>query len=130
MKESRVAKRRILVVEDELGIAKVCQRTLVPEDYQVDIATNGAIAEGMLGEAEYVLVLIDIRTPVMDGMQLHRYISERYPELLSRVIFTTGDILSGDTQCFLEQQGSPVLPKPFTPGELKAIVRETLERLD
>lgn len=130
MKESRVGKRRILVVEDELGIAKVCQRTLVPEDYQVDIATNGAIAEGMLEEAEYALVLIDIRIPVMNGKQLHQYITERYPGLVSRVVFTTGDVIGSDTQYFLEQSDRPVLVKPFTPEELKAIVRETLERLD
>lgn len=130
MKESRVGKRRILVVEDELGIAKVCQRTLVSEDYQVDIATNGAIAEGMLEEAEYALVLIDIRIPVMNGKQLHQYITERYPGLVSRVVFTTGDVIGSDTQYFLEQSDRPVLVKPFTPEELKAIVRETLERLD
>jgi DNA-binding response OmpR family regulator len=130
MSKSRIKKRRILVVEDEVGITQVCQRTLVSEGYQVDIANNGAVAEDMLEEDKYDLVLVDIRTPVVNGKQLHQYIKERYPELVSRVIFTTGDTVSSDTQYFLEQSGSPVLPKPFVPEELRAIVRETLERLD
>jgi CheY-like chemotaxis protein len=129
MKKPVVGGRRILVVEDEPGITKVCLRTLIPQGYEVEVASNGSIAEGMLGSVEYDLILVDIRTPVMNGMQLYEYITDRHPELVSRVIFTTGDVISGDTQYFLEKSGQPVLVKPFTPEELTNIVGEALERL-
>jgi CheY-like chemotaxis protein len=129
MKKPVVGGRRILVVEDEPGITKVCLRTLIPRGYEVEVASNGSIAEGMLGSAEYDLILVDIRTPVMNGMQLYDYITDRHPELMNRVIFTTGDVISGDTQYFLEKSGQPVLAKPFTPEELTNIVGEALERL-
>jgi DNA-binding response OmpR family regulator len=65
----------------------------------------------------------------MDGKQLYHYIEERYPQLADRVIFTTGDVISEDTQSFLERTGRPFLLKPFSPDELGALVRENLRRL-
>jgi CheY-like chemotaxis protein len=129
MEKPVAGEARILVVEDEPGITRVCLRTLVPQGYKVEVATNGSIAEGMLEGAEYDLMLVDIRTPVMNGMQLYEYITDKHPKLMNRVIFTTGDVISGDTQYFLEKSGQPVLAKPFTPEELTNVVREALERL-
>ncbi len=130
MSRSCAGQKRILVVEDELEITRVCRRTLVPEGHEVDIATNGAMAEQMLLKEDYDLIIIDIKLPVMNGKQLYQYMNERYPELVGKTIFTTGDVLGDETQYFLEQSGRPFLPKPFTPEELKVIVRETLEQLD
>jgi DNA-binding response OmpR family regulator len=129
MKNSGGTARRILVVEDEPTICRVCSQTLTGEGFEVDIAANGSIAEGRIGEKKYDLVLIDIRTPVMNGKQLYQSIVERRPALANRVIFTTGDLLGGDTKSFVEQSGRLFLPKPFTPDELKAIVREALSRI-
>jgi DNA-binding response OmpR family regulator len=128
MTSSIGVKRRILSVEDEPSIRQVCQRVLTSQGYQVDFAQNGVAAESMLMKADYDLLLVDIKTPVMDGKQLYRYIEKRYPELAGRVIFTTGDVIGDDTQSFLEQTGRPVLLKPFSPDELKAMVRGTLGR--
>jgi DNA-binding response OmpR family regulator len=83
----------------------------------------------MLGEKEYDLVLIDVRTPVMNGKQLYQSIVEGYPDLANGVIFTTGDLLGGDTKNFLEKSGRLFLPKPFTPDELRATVRQALRRI-
>ena len=130
MKISSAGAKRILVVEDEPSICQVCQRVLIGEGFEVDIAVNGKVAQEMLGKKDYDLCLIDIRTPVMNGKELYQWIKEKYPELVSRVIFTTGDVMGGDTQGFLEQSGQPFLPKPFTPDELKTIIRETLRQIE
>ena len=119
-------KKKILVVEDELGIASICCKSLTPEGYQVDTAGNGAIAETMLRKESYELLIIDVRTPVMNGQQFYQLIKERYPHLTDRVIFTSGDVASNDTQDFLDHSGQPFLLKPFTPDELKGLVRKTL----
>lgn len=129
MTSASSAKRRILSVEDEPSIRQVCQRTLTSQGYQVDFAQNGVAAESMLMKADYDLLLVDIKTPVMDGKQLYRYIKRRYPNLAGRVIFTTGDVINDDTQSFLERTGRPFLLKPFSPDELKALVRDNLRRL-
>jgi DNA-binding response OmpR family regulator len=129
MTSSSGAKGRILSVEDEPSIRQVCRRILTSQGYQVDFAQNGVAAESMLMKADYDLLLVDIKTPVMDGKQLYRYIKRRYPNLTGRVIFTTGDVINSDTQSFLERTGRPFLLKPFSPDELKALVRENLRRL-
>lgn len=129
MTSSSGAKGRILSVEDEPSIRQICQRVLTSQGYQVDFAQNGVAAESMLMKADYDLLLVDIKTPVMDGKQLYRYIRKRYPELADRVIFTTGDVIGDDTQSFLEQTGRPFLLKPFSPDELKSLVRDNLRRL-
>ena len=98
------------------------------EFLEVDIAINGEVAQDMLREKEYDLIIIDIRTPVINGKQLYQFINEGYPKLANRTIFTTGDVIGRKTKDFIEQRGKPFLPKPFAPEELKTIVRETLRQ--
>ncbi len=130
MKNSSAGVKRILVVEDEPAISQVCLRVLTSEGFEVDIAVNGKVAQDMIEEQQYDLCLIDIRTPAMDGTELYQWLQEKHPQLAGRVIFTTGDVMGGDTSRFLEQTARPFLPKPFTPGELKDIMRETLRQLE
>ena len=130
MKKPGAGVKRILVVEDEPAICQVCQRALTNEGFEVDIAVNGDVAQGMLGEKDYDLCLIDIRTPVMNGRQLYQVIIGKHPKLVNGTIFTTGDVIDGYTQRFFELARRPFLPKPFTPGELKTIVRETLREIE
>jgi CheY-like chemotaxis protein len=130
MTNSSAGVKRILVVEDEPAISQVCLRALTSEGFEVDIAINGDIAQEMLTKKGYDLCLIDIRTPVMNGKQLYQYIQEKHPKLIDRVIFTTGDVMGGDTQSFLELAGRPFLPKPFTPDELRTIVQQVLSELE
>ena len=124
MKNSGAKVKRILVVEDEPAISDVCQRVLTGEGLEVDIAVNGKVAQDMIGEKQYDLCLIDIRTPRMNGRELYQWLQEKHPQLATGVIFTTGEMMGGDIQSFLEQAARPFLPKPFTPDELRAIVRE------
>ena len=125
MKNSRGCKR-VLVVEDEPIIARVCAETLTEDGFEVDIVTNGSIAVPMIGEKEYGLLLVDIRTPMMSGQQLFQWITEKHPELTNRVILTTGESFGGPSEEFIEQSGRPFLPKPFTPDILTATVREAM----
>ncbi len=127
MKTPDSSVRRILVVENEPSISDVCRRVLTSEGYAVEIAANGKLAQGMVGGKPYDLFLIDIRMPALNGKELYEWLQEKYPQLTKRVIFTTGDVLEGDTKSFIEGTGRPFLPKPFSPDDLKAIVRETLQ---
>ncbi len=130
MEKPNAGARRILVVEDESAICDVCRRVLTGEGLEVDIAVNGKIAQDMLQEKQYDLCLFDIKTPTMNGKELYQWLKEKHPQQASRVIFTTGDVMGGDTQSFLGQTGRPFLPKPFTPAQLKAIMREALKEVE
>ena len=124
------SKKKILVVEDEPSISHICQRVLTGEGFEVDIAVNGKVAQDMIDKRQYDLCLIDIRTPEMNGKELYHWLKETHPQVTNRVIFTTGDVMGGDTQGFLEKAARPFLPKPFTPGELKTIIREALKQTE
>jgi DNA-binding response OmpR family regulator len=121
---------RILVVEDEPAICEVCLRVLTSEGFEVDITVDGNAAQDMLQKKDYDLCLIDIRTPVMNGKQLYQVIIAKYPKLAKGTIFTTGDMMDGYTQRFFELAHRPYLSKPFTPDELRTIVRETLREIE
>ena len=130
MKKLGSRAKRILVVEDEPAISDLCQRVLTSEGFEVEIAVNGRVAQEMIEKRQYDFYLIDIRTPEMNGTELYQWLKEKHPQLVGRVIFTSGSVMGGDTQSFLEQTARPFLPKPFTPDELKAIIRETLKQIE
>lgn len=128
MKNTGASAGRVLVVEDEPAISQVCLRALGGEGFEVDVAENGAEAQEKLKAKDYDICLIDIMTPVMDGKRLFRWITEKHPELVTGVIFTTGDSINPDTRIFLEGADRPLLPKPFTLDELRTVVRETMSQ--
>lgn len=127
MKRKSTAKKRILVIEDEPIISRVCVKTLINDGFEVDIASNGLAAMDMTNERVYDLYVSDIRTPKMNGIEFYQHLISKNPDLADNVIFTTGDILSIDVREFLEEASTPFLPKPFTPEELRAIVRKVLK---
>ena len=118
--------KSILVIEDEPAISQICTRTLRAEGFAVDIVSNGKAALDLLTKKQYDLCLVDVRTPEMNGIELYQHLEKEYPESLNKLIFTTGDVLSDDIRAFLEETSRPFLPKPFTPDQLRAIVRAVL----
>jgi len=127
VKRSDSNTKSILIVEDESSISDVCRRVLTKEGFTVDIAVNGKMAQDLLGKKIYELYLIDVRTPNMNGKELYEWLLKNFPQEINGVIFNTGDI-KDDIGSFLETTGRPFLLKPFFPGDLITIVRETLLR--
>jgi CheY-like chemotaxis protein len=111
--------KKVLVLEDEPIISRILTRTLTSEGLEVDSVENGQAAQERIASGKhYDLFLFDIRTPVINGMQVYRFIEEHRPEATSKVMFMTGDSLNVSTSNFLEKVKRPVLEKPFTPAEL------------
>jgi len=128
MTEASGRERRGLVVEDEPSIARMCIRALGVDGFEVDIAVDGKAAQERLcvnGDM-YDLCLIDIRTPGMSGIELYQQLKNDGSEMVNRVIFTTGDVINENIKAFLEETGRPFLPKPFTPDELRSVIRIAL----
>lgn len=120
---------RVFVLEDEASIVEICRRVLTAEGFEVGIAINGKGALKMIREKNYDVYLFDIRTPEMNGIELYQWLSENYPQLTEKVIFTTGSITAGETLNFIKQTNRPLLPKPFSPEELINIVKEAVKRV-
>jgi CheY-like chemotaxis protein len=117
--------KRILVIEDEPVITRICIRVLTAYGFEVDTAASGDIARNMVRKKDYDLCLTDIRLPKMNGIEFYRYLESEHKPLADRVIFTTGDILSEEIKNFLAGVNRPFLPKPFTPEELIKIIKKS-----
>lgn len=118
---------RLLVVEDEVKIAKSLEKGLGAEGYVVDLAYDGDQAETMLASAAYDLVLVDWMIPgTHDGpglVELWRGRGEQVPILMLTARTTIGDRVLG-----LDAGADDYLPKPFSFDELLARVRALLRR--
>jgi two-component system NtrC family sensor kinase len=118
---------RILVVDDEPGIADVLAEVLQLDGHVVETVGNGEAALGKLALEGYELILSDIRMPELDGPSLYRELERRHPRLVHRMIFLTGDTLSPGTREFLEKTGAPCLSKPFALSDVRKIVQRVLQ---
>jgi CheY-like chemotaxis protein len=122
-------KKRILVIEDEPIISRVCLKVLTADGFDVDIAQNGLVAKEMVNEAKYDLYLSDIRTPAMNGMQFYEYLKQTNPGLERRVIFSTGDVMSPEIKSFLSKNNNTFMAKPFTPDELRSVIGKAIKTM-
>jgi PAS domain S-box-containing protein len=106
---------RILVVDDEPEIGQMLIDILERDGYRVDRASSGREALSRLRTSKVDLILSDLRMPDLDGPALYRELAAQRPELLSRIVFMTGDTLGGDMTGFLSETGVRLLEKPLDP---------------
>jgi PAS domain S-box-containing protein len=118
---------RVLVVDDEPGIAGILAEVLQLDGHVVETVGDGEAALGKLALGGYELILSDIRMPELDGPSLYRELERRHPRLVHRMIFLTGDTLSPGTREFLEKTGAPCLSKPFALSDVRKIVQRVLQ---
>lgn len=117
---------RILVVDDEELVVTLITEIMALDGHYVTPAFNGAEALGLLEVHEFDLIISDVRMPAVNGPTFFEILQTTRPDLLTRVIFVTGDTVSPSTQQFLQKTGRPVLAKPFNPERLRSLVNETL----
>ena len=117
---------RILVVDDEPGIAEVLAEVFQLDGHVVEMVGNGEAALEKLVAERYDLILSDVRMPDLDGPALYREVERCHSDLLQRFIFLTGDIMSPETSQFLAQTAVPCLSKPFTLEMVREVVQRVL----
>jgi DNA-binding response OmpR family regulator len=122
------AGKRVLVVEDEPVIARIFKEILTADGFSVEVAANGNIARDMVMKEAFDLCILNIHIPGINGIKLYKFLQKERPVLSSKTLFTTGDILSGDTEAFLKEANRPLLLKPFTPDELRTVVRDAMNQ--
>jgi PAS domain S-box-containing protein len=122
----KVAKARILVVDDEQVIRDFVKRVLAGEGYEVETVDNAGDALKKIEGKRYNLVLIDIKMPGMDGVELYRRIQKIAQSLARRVVFITGDIMGAATKKFLSETKAAHIDKPFNAEQLSREVNRAL----
>ena len=124
--ETQTKTKRILVVEDEPHISEICQLIFGDEGFYVDTAENGQAALEILRETEYDILFVDIKMPLMSGIELYNHLEKVLPHVTKSIVFTSGDVMNNDVTAFLAKTNRPFLPKPFTIKELKSIIEAAI----
>jgi PAS domain S-box-containing protein len=122
----RLPRGRILIVEDEPEVADLMREILAGDGYTIEVVASGRAALEQLRAATFDLLVSDLHMPDLDGPTLHRALLADHPELASRMLFVTGDVLAADVTGFISEAGLPVLDKPIDPPELRIQVRNAL----
>lgn len=127
MNRVAAAKLPVLVIEDEPSVLAFVRAALERAGYSVATAVNGAAALLLLEQGAYFGVVSDMRTPGgVDGADVHAWIAEHRPDLVSRVIFITGDIVNEETAATLRRTGAACVEKPFRVQQLLDVVQSVL----
>ena len=118
--------KRILVVEDQTDNRQIIRDMLAASDYQITEAENGEEAAA-IAKQRPDLILMDIQLPIMDGYEATRRI--KADDLLRSIpiIAVTSYALSGEGQKARVAGCDDYVPKPYSPRELLAKIRQYLQ---
>jgi DNA-binding response OmpR family regulator len=117
---------RILVVEDEPGIALALEDDLTLEGYDVMVVRDGEEAVSRAREAEFDLILLDLMLPRKDGFAVCREL--RRGGLRTPIIMLTARAHEAEKVLGLELGADDYVTKPFSPAELRARIKSLLRR--
>ena len=122
--------KNILIADDEKNIRLTLSMAIEEMGFEPDTAVNGEEALKKIEEKNFCIMLLDIKMPGMDGMQVLKKISESRPDI--RVIMITAHGTVDSAVEAMKLGAADFLQKPFTPSEIRDVItrvfnRETLD---
>lgn len=117
---------RILLVEDEEGVANFIKKGLIEEHYAVDLAMDGEEGKALAFANQYDLFILDIMIPGIDGMELCKEIRQK--KIQTPVLMLTAKDSVKDKVAGLDCGADDYMTKPFSFEEFIARIRALLRR--
>jgi len=117
---------RILLIEDELGIAEEVREGLEDERFRVDVAPDGLTGLEMANANDYAVILLDVMLPGISGWEVCQRL--RDGQDLTPILMLTARDAPADRVRGLDTGADDYLPKPFNFPELVARVRALVRR--
>ena len=114
----------ILVMEDDLNVAKGLEMILNEEGYAVNLAGTGALAMAAFKEKRFDLLVADLRLPDIDGMEVIKQVKSATPD--TEVVVITGYGTAATAVEAMKIGVHDFLPKPFTDDQIKSAINEAL----
>jgi len=121
--------KKILVIDDEQMVTGSLTKLLKKSGYEVDAANNGVDAMKKVKEADFDLIISDIRMPGEDGIEIVKKIRSFLKESKKNIIpeiLITGYASEDKYQSAIELQVRAYINKPFDIKELLETVKEIL----
>jgi DNA-binding response OmpR family regulator len=117
---------KILIVEDDEGIAGFLKRGLEAEGFVVDVAADGEQALGLCRDLDYRLIILDVMLPAVDGLEVCRSLRRQMKQSLI-LMLTARDSVQDKIEG-LRSGADDYLTKPFAIDELLARIHALLRR--
>jgi len=117
---------KILIVEDEPGIAFGLESDLQTEGYDVAVVGDGAEALHCARAEAFDLILLDVMLPTKDGFEVCREL--RHDGMRIPIILLTAKTQEAEKVMGLDVGADDYVTKPFSPRELRARIRALLRR--
>ena len=120
-------KMKVLVVDDEEGMREGIRRVLQKRGFDVDTASDGSAAIGLLDRSRYDLAFIDLKMPGIDGFEVTQYVNDNFPA--STVVVIVSALATVEAAVEVTRHGAfDFLVKPFTPKDLGAVADRAVEQ--
>lgn len=116
----------ILIMEDDLTVAKGLKMILDEEGYNVELQDTGYGAIDALAQNDYDLLMADLHLPDIDGMQVVKKVKETKPE--TEVIVITGYATSSLAVESMKLGAHDFVAKPFTEEQIKLTIENALDQ--
>ena len=124
-----LARLPLLLIEDERSVMDFIRTALERNGYACSTANSAAEGIRTLETGSFGGIISDMRTPGgVDGAQVHAWIAQHRPDLVSRIVFITGDIANEETVAILRATGAPCVEKPFRVQQFIDVVFKTMGR--
>ena len=117
--------KRIMVIDDEENICKSCKASLTEDGHEVKTFNNAFEGLKQIKEESFDLVLLDLKMPEMDGIEVLKKIRENYPETI--VVMITGYATVDTAVTSMKLGAFDYVAKPFTADELSVVVERAFE---
>lgn len=115
----------ILIVDDERNIRLTLSIALEALKIPVDAAASGEEALAKLSKKPFKLMVLDLKLPGLDGLEVLRRVSEKYPDLKVIIITAYGSVeVAVDA---MKAGAVDFLQKPFNPTEVRDVVSRVLK---
>jgi len=118
----------VLVVDDEASLREALLRFLQRRNIHAEGVADGWEAIRLLEQRDFDVIISDVRMPGMSGREFLERLRRDRPELLARLVFSTGDAFTSETATLLKESGVPTVAKPFDFAVLERVVREVAGR--
>lgn len=119
--------RRVLIVDDEETLRVLVRATLADDDLELAEAADGTAALAAVEQSPPALVVLDVSMPGPSGFEVLQTLRGDPRHAAVRVVMLTARTQAADREAALAAGADAFVSKPFSPGELRRIVRDLLE---
>jgi two-component system, NtrC family, sensor kinase len=121
--------KRVLIIDDEPGIASVMRR-IIGRGNEVVAVSSGREALALLArDADFDRIFCDLMMTDLTGMDVHGELARTNPECLPRLVFMTGGGFTTRARTFLQNFSHPRIDKPFEPELIRRLVFQSPPRV-